>query len=173
MPSIFQQVNRGKNYIIPIHGLSEGEHRYDFIIDDAFFSLIPDGLIEKGHVEMEVTLRKGSSLTELRLHGEGLVRVNCDVCLEEYDQEIRIQQDLLVKFSTEEIDDPDMISIPPGTTELDLVQVMYDYIGLALPYRKVHPVDDEGQSNCNPEMLKEMEKYRVDEPPEEEDPEDE
>jgi uncharacterized metal-binding protein YceD (DUF177 family) len=60
-------------------------------------------------------------------------------------------------------DDPDIISLSSDENELDLRQNFYEYIHLALPIKRVHPDDKNGNSTCNPEMLKKLKELLVDE----------
>jgi uncharacterized metal-binding protein YceD (DUF177 family) len=71
---------------------------------------------------------------------------------------------LLVKFGkTIEDIDPDILYLPVGENELDLQQHVYEFILLALPIRRVHPNDADGNSTCDPEMLKKLDELIVDE----------
>ena len=71
---------------------------------------------------------------------------------------------LLVKFgkSIEDID-PDILSVPTDEHELDLQQQIYEFIMLALPIKRVHPVDKNGKSTCDPVMLKKLEELIIEE----------
>ena len=86
-------------------------------------------------------------------------------------QPIESENRLLVKFgkSIEDID-PDIISVPVDEHELDLQQQLYEFIMLALPIKRVHPVDKKGKSTCDPEMLKKLEELIIDDEVKENDP---
>jgi uncharacterized metal-binding protein YceD (DUF177 family) len=47
--------------------------------------------------------------------------------------------------------------IPDTAHEIDLAPFLYEYIHLLLPVRRVHPDERNGQSGCNPEVLKKLE----------------
>jgi uncharacterized metal-binding protein YceD (DUF177 family) len=64
-------------------------------------------------------------------------------------------------------DDPDILSLPSDEYELDLKQHFYDYINLALPIKRVHPVDRNGKSTCDPLMIKKLREHLVEEEAEE------
>jgi uncharacterized metal-binding protein YceD (DUF177 family) len=55
--------------------------------------------------------------------------------------------------------------LPHGENELDLQQHLYEFIMLALPIKRVHPNDEEGNSTCDPVMLKKLDELIVDEEP--------
>ena len=56
------------------------------------------------------------------------------------DQPLDIEEQLLVRFGDEakELDD-NVLQITPETQTLPLAQHIYDYIGLSLPMKKLHP----------------------------------
>ena len=63
----------------------------------------------------------------------------------------------MVKFSETSTEGTDeLIILHPNEHELDLKQYIYESICLSIPYRKVHPEDDQGNSACNKDMLKEI-----------------
>jgi uncharacterized metal-binding protein YceD (DUF177 family) len=62
-----------------------------------------------------------------------------------------------------EIED-DVLIIGRDDHEIEVGQYLYEFIMLALPYQKVHPDDSEGQSTCNPEMLKKLDAHSTKEP---------
>ena len=72
--------------------------------------------------------------------------------------------------SPEEIDD-DVIMIKKDDHEIEVGHYMYEFIILALPYKRIHPDDDRDLPTCNPEMLKKLEAHRItDEPTDQTDP---
>jgi uncharacterized metal-binding protein YceD (DUF177 family) len=71
---------------------------------------------------------------------------------------------LLVKFGKKiEDSDPDIISLTADENELDLQHHLYEYIHLALPIKRVHPDDQNGNSTCDPVMLEKLKEHIVEE----------
>ena len=69
---------------------------------------------------------------------------------------------LLVKFGkAQDENDPDIIAVPADEPDLDMRQYFYEYILLSLPIRRVHPDDKDGNSTCDPEMLKKLKEHIV------------
>jgi uncharacterized protein len=151
-------------YIIPLSGLKEGLHTFDFEIGDEFFEDFEESEIKEGRLSSVVELVKRSSHLELSVKISGTVLVSCDRCLEMFDWPIESENRLLVKLGKSiSDDDPDIISLPSDEHELDIKQYLYEYIHLALPIKRVHPDDKNGKSTCNPEMLKKLRELLVDE----------
>jgi len=149
-------------YSIPISGLKEGQHRFDFEIGNEFFESFEDWEIEEGSLVADVVLEKRSSHIDLTVRLSGSVMICCDRCLELFPFPVKCENRLLVKFSKviEEID-PDILIIAPDEHELDLSQYLYEYIHLALPIRRIHPNDKDGRSTCDPEMIKKLKEHII------------
>jgi len=153
-----------RTYTIPLSGLKEGQHTFDFEIDKTFFEQFDESEVKEGSLVANVVLEKRSTHLDLIISISGNVRICCDRCLEMFFQPVDCENRLLVKFGkTIEDIDPDILSLPVGENELDLQQHFYEFIILALPIKRVHPVDNKGNSTCDPEMLKKLEELIVEE----------
>lgn len=141
-------------YIIPFRGLDEGEHKFDFLIGKKFFEENSALNVEEGVLSAAVVLNRKSSFLELEFKLIGNIRLQCDRCLDDFDFFVDISNLLYVKF-TDEMEDPDenVIFIQPSEDSLDLNQYFFDSIGLSIPIQKAHPIDENGESTCNEEML--------------------
>jgi uncharacterized metal-binding protein YceD (DUF177 family) len=152
-------------YNIPLSGLKEGLHTFDFEINKEFFEKFEGSEINEGELVAGITVEKRSTHADLRIKISGTVRIVCDRCLDMFDYPLSSENRILVKFATksEEID-PDILYLPHGENELDLQQHIYEFIMLALPIRKIHPNDSDGKSKCNPAMLQKLNDLRAEEP---------
>jgi uncharacterized metal-binding protein YceD (DUF177 family) len=156
-----------RTYTIPLGGLKEGRHTFDFEIDKVFFEQFEESEVKEGSLIANIVMDKRSSHLDLAIRISGNVRICCDRCLELFFYPLVCENRLLVKFgkSLDDID-PDILSLPVGESELDLQQHIYEFILLALPIRRVHPDDENGNSTCDPEMLKKLDELIVEEDPE-------
>lgn len=151
-------------YDIAFKGLKEGLHQYNFEIDDKFFEQFENSLVVKGKVMANVTLTKQSTLLILDMEIEGSVELQCDRCLENYQQSVTNNNKMYVKFGTEAEDQSDeIIVISFDEHELNLAYYLYELIILGLPIQHVHPMDEQGNSTCDPEMLEKLNEYLVEE----------
>ncbi|MCP2045250.1 YceD family protein [Pontibacter sp. HSC-36F09] len=129
-----------KDYEIGIAKLSNRKHDYEFEIDDSFFALFEQEIILGGKLLAKVELDKTESLLTLHFDIKGHVRLTCDRSLEEFDQPLDIEETLLIKYGEENTElDEDLWQITPETQTLNVAQHLYDYIGLSLPMKKLHP----------------------------------
>jgi len=152
------------SYTIPLSGLKEGHHTLDFEIDNKFFEQFEESEVKEGSLVANIELDKRSTHVDMIIKVSGSVRISCDRCLEEFSQPVKSENRLLVKFgkSLEDID-PDILSVSVDEHELDLQQQLYEFIILALPIKRVHPVDNKGKSTCDPVMLKKLEELIIEE----------
>lgn len=151
-----------RTYTIPISGLKEGRHTIDFEIDNKFFEKIEESEVKEGSLAVNIVMDKRSTHLDLAIRITGNVRICCDRCLEMFFYPIDSENRLLVKFGKNDEDiDPDILYLPFGENELDLQQHLYEFILLALPIRRIHPNDSEGDSTCDPSMLKKLDELKV------------
>ncbi len=144
-----------KQYAIPYKGLNIGNHHFEFDIEDRFFDAFEGSeIIRGGHALVTVWLTKAERSLTLKLTIDGEAKVICDRCLEEFMMPVHYGGTLRVLFSeTEKETDGEVMWLSPNETEISLGQYIYESILLSLPYRRIHPEDAEGRSQCNPEML--------------------
>lgn len=155
-------MNYLSQYTIPFSGLKEGKHLFDFTADQRFFAGFEESEIEKGSVNIQFELEKRSTYLRLTFMLEGEVELICDRCLESYLQPIKSSNIMLVKFSETETDDGDeVIYIHPGSYQVEVAKLIYEFIVLSIPIRHVHPEDQDGNSLCDPEMLKKLDEYKA------------
>jgi uncharacterized protein len=152
------------SFAIPLVGLKEGRHTFEFEINEAFFEQFEESEVQEGNLIAHVAIEKRSSLAEMTIRIKGSVRICCDRCLEMFLHPVECENGLIAKFgkSVGE-EDPDIISLPADAPELDLKQHFYEFIVLALPIRRIHPNDSRGESTCDPEMLKKLREHLTEE----------
>ena len=134
-----------KDYTIQFVGLKEGEHHFDYNIDNTFFQNFEFDEFNATDVKIELKLIKKSTLLELYFLATGSVNVNCDITNEPYNQAIDDAHKLVVKFGQEYNDDnEDILIIPHGEYEINVAQYIYELIVLAVPAKRIHPGIEDG-----------------------------
>ncbi len=130
-----------KTFDIEIIKFKEGLHEVDFLIEDTFFQQV-DGndLLEKGNLTAWVKVDKGANLIELTFHIVGKVTLVCDRSLETFEHPLDFTEKMIYKFGSEvkEIDESVMM-ITRDTPSINVAQLIYEFILLALPLKKIHP----------------------------------
>jgi len=147
-------------YTIPVSGLKEGRHDFDFDINKEFFEQFKESEVKEGKIKAVVGADKRSTHIDLIINIKGVVSISCDRCLGIFSLPIDCTNRLLVKLGkVRDEDDPDIITIPAEEPDLDIKQYFYEYILLALPIQRIHPNDDDGNSTCDPGMLEKIQEH--------------
>lgn len=150
-------------YTIPLSGLKEGRHIYDFEVGSGFFELYEESEIREAELHVDAELDKRSTHYDLIIRIEGSIRVECDRCLEKYSQPISCENRLLIKSGKEWDDsETDMLTIPADEYVLDISQYIYEFAHLAMPLKRTHPDDEKGNSTCDPVMLQKLKEHLID-----------
>ena len=150
-------------YNIAFKGLAQGAHEFDYQVDRRFFDYFAGGIAEDGDVSVKVKLEKQSSFLALQFHVKGVVKIQCDRCLDLFDQPVEGENSLYVKYGEENFEDgDDVIWVAPSEHQLNVGKMIYDFIILSIPIRQVHPDDEEGNSLCNSKMLEKLDDLSVD-----------
>lgn len=152
-------------YEIAFKGLKEGNHQFDFEMDDTFFGKFEGSEVKRGSINAKVLLTKQSTLLILNFAVKGTVELLCDRCLDKYNQKVNNKSKLFVKFGQEDEEMSDeIIVIPFDDHQLNVAQFLYEIVVLGLPIKHVHP-NKKGKSTCDPEMIKKLDEYLVNEEP--------
>jgi len=146
-------------YKIPFKGLSSDEHSYQFHITGKFFEAMQSDEDYNCDIQVEMTMNIQSTMIILNFNYQGNMIFPCDICLEEYSQPFDFQHRVIVKYGEEISEDDDIIYIPISEYQIDISQIIFEDIVLNIPLRKVHPLDKEGKSICNPKALELLEKF--------------
>lgn len=125
---------------IDIYNLKNGTHQYELEFDDSFFNHFPYGLTESGSGKVHVSFNKGPTLIEVNIVVAGKVALTCDRSLEKFDFPIAVERQVIFKFGEEEKELSDEIfMIPRDAQTLKFGQLIYEFIALEIPFKKLHP----------------------------------
>lgn len=147
-------------YNIPLRGLTEGSHTFDYLLDNQFFKLIndTDSDLKRGKVNVQLTVKRKINTFDFSFSLEGEVFVPCDRCLDDIAMEINTENRLIVKFGKEYSEENDeIVIIPEEDGEINIAWFLYEFISLALPMKHVH-----APGKCNKIMSTKLNKHRVD-----------
>jgi len=129
-----------ENFNIDIYNLSNDKHDYQFQIGNSFFESFPEQIIDKGQGVVNVELVKSETLIDITFDIAITVELECDRTLEPFDYQIDLTQGLIYKYGEEEKElDDEIIIITRNQQRINLAQHIFEYIGLAIPMKKLHP----------------------------------
>ena len=142
-------------YSIPVKGLHNGIHQFEFQIDRFFFENFEHSPIAGSDVRVKLEFDKHSDMYVLEFELAGTVRTQCDRCAADIDLPVSDTQRLVVKFSLEEEpEQADVIFINPEAQQLNVAKYIYEYICLAVPLIRVYDCEKEDPRPCNQDALR-------------------
>jgi len=158
-------------FVVQFVGLSNGNHTFNFEANTKFFELIKSNLINKGDVNVSLDLEKNNHTLTLRFNFEGSVDALCDRCSVDYAFPVKGEANLIVKTAGEVFEEEeDIITLPKGSSEIDLAQYIFDIIALSLPLKIVPCEINEDYRFCDQEVLKHIQSLEPQHDQEEIDP---
>lgn len=137
-------------------GLDLKAHHFNFSLGDEFLQQYGQGFLPGGEFSADVVLDKHETFIEADFKIEGKARLTCDRSLEVFDFPIKLEKKVLFKYGEEDMEITDeIILISRERTSLDLGQLIYEFIGLAIPIKKLHPrfKDEDDEENENGKMI--------------------
>ena len=152
---IYLRVVMNEIFTIPLNGLAAGETRFSWHAGKEFFDSFENTEILDADIDIEVRVEKSGRYLGVDCEVEGDVTVECDRCLEDLVIAVDPHIALSVKYGDQENQEEhqegerEIVFIPEDSAQLDLSQIIYDYICLAIPMQRVH---EDGE--CNPEVTK-------------------
>ena len=141
-------------FIIPLNGLATGKNEYSWTVGKGFFESFENAEIIDAELNAVAVVEKSGRYIGVDCNIEGTVTVECDRCLERLDLPVETEVCLSVKYGNEEPSDDmqdgerEVIFVREDEAELDMSQIIYDYVCLSLPMQRVH---EDGE--CNPETV--------------------
>lgn len=144
---------------IPFVGLKLGTHAFNYQIDSTFFVHFEDAPIKESKLEVNLLFdKRRENFFELQFQIDGTVEAACDRCTAPIQLPIEDDYAMLVKFGNEEQvleaqEEVDIMYISNGDTIINVAHLVYEYIVLSIPIKKVHPEDEQGNSTCDKKMM--------------------
>jgi len=145
-------------YRVDFRNIGQAEVRtYEYLLDNKFFIDIDGPEVQKGKINVTLTLTHHATSFELLFRITGSVYVSCDRCLDDIEIPIETNNRLIVKLGKEYAEESDevlVISEDDGT--LNLAWFLYEFVALAIPMKHVHP-----PGKCNRTMSSKLKKHSV------------
>jgi DUF177 domain-containing protein len=129
-----------REFDINIYNLSCKRYNYNYKIDRSFFDWFKDPLVQKGSLEVWVDLEKTETFIALDFQIDGSIELECDRSLDKFQHPLHFREYLIYKFGEEEVEiSDDVYVIPADTQQLNLARIIYEFIRVAVPMKKLHP----------------------------------
>ena len=136
----FVQKSILNTFKIDIFRLESKQYMHEFEGNNDFFEALDQNLIQKGHFKASVDLNKNETMIQMVYKISGSVELTCDRSLDLFDFSVDITQKMILKFSdhNEEITE-ELMLIDRNTQYINVAQDIFDFIGLQIPIKKLHP----------------------------------
>ena len=142
-------------YNIDLKNLTPGVHEFDYHLENKFFLDIDGDQVQKGKVNVHLTVKKTSMMFEMDFHIEGVVIVSCDRCLDDMEQPVESDNRLVVKFGKEYSEENDeIVIIPEEEGKINIAWFLYEFIALSIPMKHVH-----APGKCNKAMASKLRQH--------------
>ncbi len=129
-----------REYQIDIFNLSNQLHELEFEIDDALLSMTENSALSKGKGVCKLQLQKSETMITLHFSIQANVELTCDRSLDKYSHPMSIEEDFIIKFGEEDDDSNEEYTIIRKDTPSIFVDgLIYEFISLAVPMKKLHP----------------------------------
>ncbi|MDX2188290.1 MAG: DUF177 domain-containing protein [Bacteroidota bacterium] len=127
------------NYNIPISKQNES-FSIDYEVKDDFFKELEQELIKKGNLKVNLVAKQTNLQIDCVFTIGGTIELICDRSLKPFDFSINKKATIIFKFGDryEEISD-NVIIIDRNQTSIDISSIIFDFIGLEIPMKKLHP----------------------------------
>ena len=145
-------------YSIPVQGLKFGVHKYNYLLDRAFFRHFEGSPIEDGSVEVAVVLDKRSDMLLLDLSISGFCHAECDRCTAAIHLPVSGKRQLVIKYGEAEGEDEDeVVFISRDVSVLKIASYLYEFAILAMPITNTYDCENDPNPPCNRDVLKYLE----------------
>ena len=139
----------GKKFVIQFSGLKEKVHKFEYILEETFFSEFENQEVQSGKVNADISLDKRANMMVLEFDMQGYVDITCDRCGSNLQQSISNPYRLIVKFGKEKYQETEEILVlSEEALEINLKDILNEFVILSVPAKREHE-----ESKCDPEAL--------------------
>ena len=142
-------------YKVDLKNMQQNVQVIEYLLDNLFFTNIGGEDIQKGKINVKLTISKKAGLFDLSFSINGIVVIPCDRCLDDMDLPIETTAHLVVKFGKDYSEESDEIVVIPETEGIiNLAWFLYEFIAMAIPIKHVH-----APGKCNKQMTTKLKKH--------------
>jgi uncharacterized metal-binding protein YceD (DUF177 family) len=142
-------------YKVDLKGMRQDVQSVEYLLDNQFFTNIGGEDIQKGKVNVSLTVTRTGGVFSIAFHFTGNIVIPCDRCLDDMDYPIDTTARLIVKFGKDYSEESDEIVVIPETEGvINLAWFLYEFVALAIPIKHVHV-----PGKCNKQMSAKLKKH--------------
>ncbi|GHT89499.1 hypothetical protein FACS189474_6140 [Bacteroidia bacterium] len=142
-------------YKVDLKGMRQDVQTVEYLLDNQFFTNIGGEDIQKGKVNVLLTITRTGGVFNLAFSLNGVVVIPCDRCLDDMDYPIDTTSRLIVKFGKDYSEESDeIVVIPEAEGVINLAWFLYEFVALDIPIKHVH-----APGKCNKQMSAKLKKH--------------
>jgi uncharacterized metal-binding protein YceD (DUF177 family) len=142
-------------YKVDLKGMQQDTQQCEYLLDNQFFTNIGGDDIQKGKVNVALSVTKKAGVFNLAFNLSGVVVIPCDRCLDDMDFAVETTARLVVKFGDDYSEESDeIVVIPEAEGIINLAWFLYEFVALAIPIKHVH-----APGKCNKQMTAKLKKH--------------
>ncbi len=145
-----------KPFSIPIRGIGDRMHQFDFQVDDKFFAHYEDSLVKEGKFDITLHLDKRPDMLIFLFEVNGAFQTACDRCLAKINMPVLGTYEIIAKYSENE-DGGEIIHIHPLAQEINVARFIYEAVCLTVPIVKIYDCEAEENPPCDFDSLEYLE----------------
>ncbi len=149
------------DFTVKLGTITNGKNSFSFEIKDPFFEAFTFSDVEHADITAKVLLERDGEniLLNLVIYGE-INQLACDICTEELSLKISAETNVIIKKTDDNlVSNDEIFYIKKSENKLNLKHLIFELIVLNSPKKRKHPLDKEGNSTCNQEMVNLVSKY--------------
>lgn len=141
-------------YSIPIQGLKVGVHKFNYLLDRAFFRHFDNSPIADGQLEVDLLLDKRSDMLLLDFAFKGYSYAECDRCTASIRLPLSGNRQLVIKYGhAEGVEEDEVVFISREASVLKIADYLYEFAILTLPITNTYDCENDPNPPCNREIL--------------------
>jgi uncharacterized metal-binding protein YceD (DUF177 family) len=144
-------------YKVNLKDMQQDIQSIEYLLDNAFFTNIEGEDVQKGKVNVSLTITKEREMFNFTFQLNGIITISCDRCLDDMDYPIETTARLFVKFGKDYAEESDeIVVIPEREGIINIAWFLYEFVALAIPIKHVH-----APGKCNKQMSSKLKKHTV------------
>lgn len=141
------------SFQIPILGLDQGEHRYNFRCENDFFASFEKTLVDNGLFEVEMVLDKKVDTIEMVFNIQGTIETICDRCTAPISLPIKGNALLVLKYAEKESEEDEIVFITRDRDSFNIADFLHESIELLLPFSNTYDCENTTPKPCDEKVL--------------------
>lgn len=147
-----------EEYIIPYLGLKNGEHKFQYHLDNGFFAHFETSKITEADLSVDILFDRRDSVVTVSIACEGTFNATCDRCTSQISIPMAFDDRVIIKLEEEKPgEEVEVVFMDPNTSHIDLAPHIYEAVHVHLPIQNLKDCEADEYQSCDHEVLDRLE----------------